>query len=245
MGEPVRITVIDVSPAGSDSAVDRYIAAVANPSDDSAAALSDALADEVRFVGPMGAAAGHDAALTAATNPMLAGLLAGAEWSRPKPEGDGVTVRATLPPGRPLAGLTSTIWTDNVGHISRIVQEMIPAPPPRAAPLILTDDIKTTVDGALAAGHTMTVAYVDEDGVPHLSLRGSVHACSDDQLAMWIRNPEGGLLRAIETNPNIALLSYDGRARTSYNFIGRALVASDPDERARIYEGSAEIERNL
>src|SRR4051812_25772581 len=154
MGERVRVTVIDVSPTGSESAVDRYIAAVANPSDDSAAALSDALADEVRFVGPMGAASGRDAALTAATNPMLAGLLSGAEWSQPKPAGetagdnDAVSVRATLPPGRPLAGIDSTIWTDAVGRISRIVQEMIPAPPPPASPLALTDDIKTTVDNA-------------------------------------------------------------------------------------------------
>ena len=239
------MTDLHATDRDSAGAVDLYIAAVSTPSDDSTAALNDALADEVRFVGPLGAADGRDAALTAATNPMLAGLMAGAEWSQPKPEGDHVSVRATLPPGRPLAGIDSTIWTDAVGRIERIVQEMIPAPPPPAAPLVLTEDIKTTVDNALAAGRTMTVAYVDAQGVPHLSLRGSTHVHGDDQLAMWIRDPNGGILRAIGTNPNIALLYYDPKTRTSYNFIGRARIETDPDTRARVYEGSAEIERNF
>src|SRR5581483_11544133 len=56
-------------------------------------------------------------------------------------------------------------------------------------PLALTDEIKTAVAGAFDNGTPIVVAYVDAEGVPHLSLRGSTQPYSDTQLAMWIRDP--------------------------------------------------------
>ena len=41
------------------------------------------------------------------------------------------------------------------------------------------------------------VAYVDAAGVPHVSPRGTVQSWSPDQVAMWARDPAGGLPRAI------------------------------------------------
>ena len=71
----------------------------------------------------------------------------------------------------------------------------------------------------------MIVAYVDADGVPHVSPRGTVQVWSPDQLAMWIRDPNGGLLRAIASNPHLSCFYRDAQEH--------ALPTSSPDEPAR------------
>jgi hypothetical protein len=176
---------------------------------------------------------------------MLAGLLSTAEWSEPQVEDDRVIVRATVPPGLPLGGIASTISLDAGGHVSRIVQEVIPAAPPTAQPLALTDAITTAVNGALSNGTPIVVAYVDGEGAPHLSLRGSTHVHGADQLAVWNRDPKGGMGRAIESNPKVGLFYRDPATQTAYAFGGRARVETDPGTRQRIYDESAEQERNL
>ena len=110
--------------------------------------------------------------------------------------------------------------------------------------LVLTDDIKNDVNGALANGTPVVVAYVDAEGAPHLSFRGSAQADGDDRLAIWVRDPEGGLLQAITTNPRIALLYRDPATRRSYRFAGRAHIVTDPEAADRIYSSSPEIERS-
>src|SRR5437870_1405931 len=161
------------SPANGAAAIEAYVAAFSTPSDDATSALGQLLVDDATFVGPMARASGRGDVVTAVTNPMLAGLLTTAEWSEPQAEDDSVIVRATVPPGLPLGGIASTIWLDAGGLISRIVQEVIPAVPPPAQPLVLTDAITTAVNGALSNGTPIVVAYVDGEGAPHLSLRGS------------------------------------------------------------------------
>ena len=110
--------------------------------------------------------------------------------------------------------------------------------------LLLTDDIKSDVNGALANGTPVVVAYVDAEGAPHLSFRGSAQAYGDDRLAIWVRDPEGGLLQAITANPRIALLYRDPATRRSYRFAGRARIVTDPAAVDAIYSSSPEIERS-
>src|SRR3989442_492576 len=117
------------TPPDSSAALEAYVAAFSIPSDDATSELRQLLADDVTLVGPMARASGRGDVVTAATNPMLAGLLGTAEWSEPQAEDDSVIVRATVPPGLPLGGIASTIWLDAGGQISRIVQEVIPAAP--------------------------------------------------------------------------------------------------------------------
>jgi hypothetical protein len=62
---------------------------------------------------------------------------------------------------------------------------------------------------------------------------------------MWARDPAGGLLRAIHTNPNLSLFYRDPATRIAYEITGRARVIDDPDDRARVYERSPAVERNL
>ncbi len=105
-------------------------------------------------------------------------------------------------------------------------------------------DLAATINGAFDNKRPITVAYVDQDGQPHLSFRGSTQAHGRDQCAMWIREREGGLVRAIAHNPRITLLYRDASTRTTYLIYGRARVETDPQISKAIYDKSPEGERD-
>jgi hypothetical protein len=109
--------------------------------------------------------------------------------------------------------------------------------------LRLTPALKQLVDNALASRHPMLVAYTNESGQPVLSFRGSVQAFSNDQLALWVRNANGGMLRSLERNPKVALMYRDEDSKATYQFQGRARVTTDESERQRIYDASALVEQ--
>jgi hypothetical protein len=109
--------------------------------------------------------------------------------------------------------------------------------------LKLGEEIRRRVDGALASGHPILLAAVDAQGRPRLSFRGSLQAFSDDQLGFWARNPEGATLDAIRANPNVALIYRAPADRVILQFTGRARIAADPDERARVYASAPDVEQ--
>lgn len=115
---------------------------------------------------------------------------------------------------------------------------------PAPTPVHLTDDMRQAVNGALANGTPVVLAYVAENGQPNLSFRGSAQAYSDDQLAVWVRNPEGGLQRALAQNPRVTLLYRDPQTRTTLNFQGRGHFESADDVRNRVYENAPAPEQN-
>ena len=124
---------------------------------------------------------------------------------------------------------------------------MTQAPPP-PAPLTemkLPAAIKDAVNNAFTGGKPVLVAYVDEDGQPSLSFRGSTQAFSDSALAIWVRNPEGGLQKALNKNPRISLMYRDPtpESRTMLQFKGKARVGNAA-ERETVYNNSPEPERN-
>jgi hypothetical protein len=113
---------------------------------------------------------------------------------------------------------------------------------PTYAPLVLTDEIKDLVNGALANGTPVLVAAVSAQQRPVLSFRGSVQVYSDHQLGFWARNREGGTLDAIAHNPHVALV-YRSPTTPVLQFHGRARIATDEAERARVYDIAPERER--
>jgi hypothetical protein len=120
-----------------------------------------------------------------------------------------------------------------------------PAQPP--APLTemrLTDEIKDAVNNSFLSGKPIIVAYVAEDGQPSLSYRGSAQAYSDDQLAVWVRNPEGGLQKALSQNNKITLLYRDPETRSMLQFRGIGHIESGEDVRDKVYNSAPEPERN-
>jgi len=112
----------------------------------------------------------------------------------------------------------------------------------------LSPALKETVNTALARGRMMSVAYVSPEGRPELSFRGSVQAYSDNQLAIWVRNPEGGILKAVASgHPYIALLygELGAQSKAFVTFRGRGRVEISETVRRKVYDDSPEGERNL
>ena len=120
--------------------------------------------------------------------------------------------------------------------------------PPELTELKLSPALKETVNTALARGRMMSVAYVSPEGLPELSFRGSVQAYSDTALAIWVRNPSGGILQAAASaNPHISLLygELGAQSKAFVTFRGRGRVDSSESVRRKVYDGSPELERNL
>ena len=110
--------------------------------------------------------------------------------------------------------------------------------------LVIGDDLAAKINSSLADGLPILVAYVNAENQARLSFRGSTHVHSADQLAVWARNPEGGLSAAIASNPKVTLLYRDPASRTMVFFYGRARVVDDEATRNAVYDASPEPERN-
>ena len=109
--------------------------------------------------------------------------------------------------------------------------------------LVLTQQIKDLVNGALESGNPILLAAVDAQHRPVLSFRGSTQVHSDDSLGLWVRNAEGGTLTAIQHNPQVALM-YRSATVPFVKFEGRARVATDEAERNQVFDAAPERERN-
>ena len=224
------------------AAVEAYQNGIVKGEDDSVAGY---LADDVVVETNFGRAEGVAAALALLHEPRTAGLLAaGAQWSAPAERGDTVTAIAELPPTAPFGGV-EFVFTFGGQKITRVEQQTLPAAPAAPTELRLTDEIKSAVDGALDNQTPMMIAYSDNDGEIHLSFRGTIQAYSDDQLAVWARDPGGGLPRHIAARPKVTLFYHDPKTRTTYTFYGRAWIADDPGIRAVIFENSHPREQQM
>jgi general stress protein 26 len=118
--------------------------------------------------------------------------------------------------------------------------------PPILTELKLSAEMKKAVDTAFESFKPIVVSYVDENGAPQLSFRVSTQAYSEDQLAIWVRNPEGRILESIEKNPAVALLygSFEPTARAFMIFRGRARVDSSEAVRRQVYERAHAFEQS-
>ena len=119
-------------------------------------------------------------------------------------------------------------------------------PPPTFTEMRLPPALKTLITSAYDRGKYFSVAYVGLDGRPELSFRGSLQVYSDTQLAIWARNPEGGLNKAIGTNPQIALLygDFSPDSRAVITFHGRGRIDTSETVRNAVYDNAAAGERD-
>ncbi len=106
----------------------------------------------------------------------------------------------------------------------------------------LDDDTKSAIDGAFASRNVIVIGYVGDDDAPHLSFRGSTQVFSSDQLAIWVRNPDGGLVRSIRSRPRVALIYRSSEPRRVLTFAGRARVDASAND--RVYANSHPAERD-
>jgi Pyridoxamine 5'-phosphate oxidase len=218
------------------------LAALGDPSDANIELLAACLNVDVHAVGPFVNGSNRDEVIAAIANPGLP-VLAMATFAAPIGSDSAVTVRAEVPAGLPIVAVLLTVRQRD-GQITEIIQEVEMPPPPPATAVELSDELAETINGAFDRAAPVVVAYVDADGRPHISYRGAVYVHSIDELAMWIRDPNGGLLRNIVHNEHVALM-YRDSSRTMYEFAGRARRVDDASTRKAIYDAAPEFERGL
>jgi Pyridoxamine 5'-phosphate oxidase len=108
----------------------------------------------------------------------------------------------------------------------------------------LTDEMRTALANALTDKAPVVVSYVDADGQPHLSFRGTTQVYSKDQIAFWARKGDEGVAAMIGGNPRMAFLYRNAATRMGWQFLGRAHVDDGEEARRAVYENSPEVERN-
>ncbi len=167
-----------------------------------------------------------------------------AAWIDMASNGDAIQVTLKMPEASPHPGniLLLRFRDDRIAVIEQ--QLLLPMRPAPLTQLRLTNDLKELVNNALASRHPMLLAYVDGGGRPVLSFRGSTQVFSDTQLAIWVRNSGGGLLAAITRNPSVALMYRDEDKKATFQFQGRAWIASDDETRRQVYEAAHKVERD-
>lgn len=163
-------------------------------------------------------------------------------WSEPEPDGDALKVTTS-------GAVTLTFDFNAQDEISKVVLQGGYGSGASAAarPTGKVDEIPLAVRGlinnALANQTPLVVTYVDENGAPHSSLRGSVCVISPTEFAIWVRHADGGLPVNIVKNPAMSLLYNDRRAGATVIVEGRAHIADDEETRRRVFEQSPEVEQ--
>jgi hypothetical protein len=230
---------------GGAPATATFVRALREPSEESRQALRAALADEVEVFASFGVGSGPAAVDAVLDHPLVQRLLDSGTWSEPVADGGLVAVTVTAPPAAAVGGFRFAVRVDPQGRIDRVEQDLLPAPPLAPAPVALTDAHAELLAGALANGTPVVVGYVDADGVPHLSYRATAQVIGPDRLGMWIREPGGGLARALATNPNLSFFYSDRAAGVTLQISGRGWTEDDPAVRDAVYDASPKPERNM
>ena len=109
--------------------------------------------------------------------------------------------------------------------------------------LVIPDDIRDRVNGALSEGFPLSFVAVDAESQPLVSFRGSTQTFGDDALAIWVRGEPSSTLTAIAERPSVALIYTNMPARKFYIFRGQATVTTDATERDQIWEGQHDLEQ--
>jgi len=111
-------------------------------------------------------------------------------------------------------------------------------------PIQITEEMQAAINNAIADKSPIIVSSVDATGQPSLSFRGSIQTHSDTQLAMWIRNQDGGILKSIAANPKIALMYRNPETRVSYMMHAEARRDDSDAVKQAVYDAAPEVERN-
>ena len=99
-----------------------------------------------------------------------------------------------------------------------------------------SDEMKQQIDSAFADGFPIIATSVEADGQPALQFFGSAQSFGNDALAVWVRNREGGFMRRIGANPQVAFLYRNPGERVMYQFHGRARVVEDAGVRDQVFD---------
>jgi pyridoxine/pyridoxamine 5'-phosphate oxidase len=108
--------------------------------------------------------------------------------------------------------------------------------------LVLDDELKGIINGALSERTPMVLASADAEGRPRQTFRGSLQTFSDHQVGFWARNAEGSTMSNIAANPNVSMILRNPDTRVVLQLAGRARLAAGA-ERDRVFDNAPEIEQ--
>ncbi len=163
-------------------------------------------------------------------------------WSDPEVDGDRLKVISS-------SAVNLTFSFNDADEIRSVYLDggwgsgATPPPPVSGTVEVIPLAMKGVINSARSNQTPMVVTYVDGDGVPHSSFRGSVCVIGPTQLAIWVRDAKGGLPNAILSNPSVSLVFSDLRGGNMINITGRGSIASDEETRRKVYEAGPEVEQ--
>jgi hypothetical protein len=226
-------------------AVHAYVKAFCGYGPEASAAAAPYIAPDVDLVSPPLHVYGHAGIMERISGhwPGM-GMYKQATWSDIEENGRSAKIVATMPPNMPTKSLTLTFTFNDAGKIAHIDQKAERGAAPSPGPVKLTQEIKDLVNNSLANDAPMVLGYMGKDGQPSVSLRGSMVAISDTQLAFWSRNPEGGVTKAPEYNPKMTVLYRDTPNRINLLFQGDGRVEPDEAVRNQVFELMPQIEKD-
>jgi hypothetical protein len=187
--------------------------------------------------------AGRDSVIARMTAETTGQIYRLVTWESPVENGDVLHIRGTLPAGERWGGIILTLHFEG-DLLSVIQQQGLPGEPKPATSIKLSDGLKECVNIAWRDRHPILVAHTDETGQPIVSYRGSLQAFSDDQLALWVRNPNGSFIRSIALNPKLGLMYRNEDIKATYTFQGRARIVTDEASRTQIFQTMIQRERD-
>jgi hypothetical protein len=226
-------------------AAEAYVKALRTGEPSATQYASQYLAEDVVLATGQDEIAGHDNVLKRITGQWpLTPVFQHAGFSAPREEDGTVKVEGEIPPmGAAPQRLSLTFSFNASDQIKRVEQQQQGAPPQPPSEII-PGFVRGIINGALANGTPIVVAYTDDNGQPVLSLRGSTQVYSDTQLCIWVRNAEGGIVRNMARNDRVSLLYRDSKVRTTLIVQGRGHVETDPAIRERVFSLAPEVEQN-
>lgn len=108
----------------------------------------------------------------------------------------------------------------------------------------LTDEMRELIGSALDDKLPVVATSVGSDGQPTISFYGSTQVHSGDQLAIWVRNPNAGLLGRLPDNPRMAFMYRNPEQRLGWQFHGRARAIEAGEESQRVFDNSPQLEKD-
>ena len=202
-------------------------------------AVAPALAPDVFIMAPIrGEATGREGVIQNLKEAQFVGV---AEWEGPTAEPRGERITAKMRSG-PFPGITWLLTFDSEGLIAEVLESRLRAVPSKPDPLRITEAMATAINSALDNGTPAVLGYVNEQGQPRLSFRGTTQAYSQDQLAVWARYEDAGLPTAIQKNPHVSVVYY-AQGTGNLIFEGRAHIDNGLAVRDHVFDHSPVVER--
>jgi hypothetical protein len=226
-------------------AAEAYVKALRTGEPSATQAASQYLSDDVVLATGNDEIKGHANVLKRITGQWpLTPVFQHAGFSAPQESNGSIKLEGELPPMGAAPQKISLVFSFNGSDkIQRIEQSQQAAGPIQSE--TIPGFVRGIVNGALNNGTPLCVAYVDESGQPVQSLRGSTQVYSDTQLCIWVRNADGGIVKAVSSGRDrLSLLYRDSKVRTTLIIQGRGHVETDAAVRDRVYQLSPEVEQN-